>query len=132
MALHRLRRFASPAQARKVRDGAGLAFSLAGLAASVARRTAIRRFPDVPLAERLAMLPDVADVSAPVSIRWSDTHIPFVEAANDRDGAVGLGLVHGHLRLAQIEVMRRAAPGRLPEVAGPGRPEPKRVRIHSI
>ncbi|MBJ3778593.1 penicillin acylase family protein [Acuticoccus mangrovi] len=94
------------------------AFSLAGLAASVLRRSVGRRFPPLSLQERLAMLPAAAPVSAPLTIRWSDQHVPFVEAACERDAAVGLGIVHGHLRLAQMEVMRRAAYGRIAEVAG--------------
>ncbi|WP_075222566.1 penicillin acylase family protein [Acuticoccus yangtzensis] len=94
------------------------AFSLAGLTASVLRRSGLKRFPALSVEQRLAMLPARAPVSAPLSIRWNDHHIPFVEAANDRDAAVGLGIVHGHLRLAQMELMRRVALGRVSEVAG--------------
>ncbi len=52
------------------------------------------------------MLPATAPVASTLSIRWNDHHIPFVEAGSDRDAAVGLGIVHGHLRLAQMELMR--------------------------
>lgn len=65
------------------------------------------------------MLPAAAPLSAPLTIRWNDHHIPFVEAATERDAAVGLGIVHGHLRLGMLELMRRAARGRIAEVAGP-------------
>ncbi len=64
------------------------------------------------------MMPQRAPLAAPLTIRWNDQHIPFVEATTDADGAVGLGIVHGHLRLAQMELMRRVAYGRLSEVAG--------------
>ncbi|UOM33231.1 penicillin acylase family protein [Acuticoccus sp. I52.16.1] len=94
------------------------AFSLAGLASSVLRRSAVRRFPALSVEERLAMLPATAPVDTSLAIRWNDNHIPFVEAGSDRDAAVGLGIVHGHLRLAQMELMRRIALGRVAEVAG--------------
>jgi penicillin amidase len=60
-----------------------------------------------------------APVSAPVKIAWSERQIPFVQASSDDDLAVGLGVVHAHLRLAQLEMMRRVATGRLAEVLGP-------------
>ncbi|MBT5413338.1 MAG: penicillin acylase family protein, partial [Rhodospirillaceae bacterium] len=41
------------------------------------------------------------------------------EAESDRDLAVALGVVHAHLRLGQMEMMRRIADGRLSEMAGP-------------
>ncbi|WP_226574887.1 penicillin acylase family protein [Acuticoccus sediminis] len=94
------------------------AFGLAGLAASVLRRSAVRRFPPLSVDQRLAMLPPRAPVATPLTIRWNDNHIPFVEAGSDRDAAVGLGIVHGHLRLAQMELMRRIALGRVAEIAG--------------
>ena len=77
--------------------------------------------PDsVSLAQRLAALPaSGAPVSAPVSIRWDEHQVPFVEAATDQDCAVGLGVVHAHLRRAQMELMRRVARGRLAETVGP-------------
>lgn len=114
-----LRRNRAKSHTAKPAARAAQLFSLAGLAASVVRRTALRRFPEVSLAQRLAMLPATARLDAPITIRFNDQHVPFVEAQSDRDAAVGLGVVHGHLRLAQMEVMRRAATGRLAEVAGP-------------
>src|SRR5436190_5977607 len=44
--------------------------------------------------------------------------MPFIAAESDRDLAVALGLVHAHLRLAQMEMLRRIAQGRLSEVLG--------------
>ena len=70
--------------------------------------------------DRLAALP-VAEmpVSAPVTIRWSDRLIPFVEAGTDADAAFALGLVHAHLRLGQMAFARRVVEGRISESAGP-------------
>ena len=94
-------------------------FGLAGLAASVVRRTVARPFPDLALEDRLAALPGKAHtLKEPLAIRWSDQHVPMVEAGSMRDAAIGLGMVHGHLRLAQMEMMRRAALGIVSEVAG--------------
>ncbi|MBP0464609.1 penicillin acylase family protein [Roseomonas sp. PWR1] len=70
--------------------------------------------------QRLAALPTAgAAVERPVTIRWNDHLVPWVEAETDRDLFFALGLVHGHLRGAQVALMRLAARGRLSEVAGP-------------
>lgn len=72
------------------------------------------------LEDRLAALPrEGLPLQAAVEIRWNDRHVPFVEAASPRDLAVGLGVVHGHLRLFQMEIMRRLARGRMAELLGP-------------
>ncbi|MFN7225423.1 MAG: penicillin acylase family protein, partial [Paracoccaceae bacterium] len=55
----------------------------------------------------------------PVTIHWDDHQIPFVVAETDGDGAFALGLVHAHLRLGQMGVVRRIVQGRLSESAGP-------------
>jgi len=74
----------------------------------------------VSLQERLASFPNrEAPVEKPVEIRWNRRLVPFIEAATDRDLAVALGLVHAHLRLGQMEVLRRLAFGRLSEMIGP-------------
>ena len=89
----------------------GLRLAGAGLRRSP-RRTSI--------AERIAALPRTGlPVGAPVEIRWNDHLVPFVTAQSDRDLAVALGLVHAHLRLAQMEMLRRIAYGRVAEVLGP-------------
>ncbi len=74
----------------------------------------------VTVAQRLAALP-TADLplERPVAIRWNDHLVPWIEAGTDRDLAFALGLVHGHLRGAQIALLRLVARGRLAEVAGP-------------
>src|SRR3954470_498553 len=74
----------------------------------------------VSVADRIAALPQTGlPVGAPVEIRWSEHLVPFIEASSDRDLAVALGLVHAHLRLAQMELLRRTAQGRLAEALGP-------------
>lgn len=55
----------------------------------------------------------------PVTIHWDDHQIPFVVAETDGDGAFAFGLVHAHLRLGQMGVVRRIVQGRLSESAGP-------------
>jgi len=73
----------------------------------------------IGVAERIAALPQAGlPVGAPVEIRWSDRLVPFIEARSDRDLAVALGLVHAHLRLAQMELLRRVAEGRIAEIIG--------------
>lgn len=74
----------------------------------------------VSTADRLAMLPtESLPLGAPVTIRWDKYQIPFIEAGSDRDLAVALGSVHAHLRLGQMEIMRRVALGRIAEMVGP-------------
>ena len=45
--------------------------------------------------------------------------MPFVDAKTDEDAAFVIGLIHAHLRLGQMEVMRRIAAGRISEMGGP-------------
>src|SRR5271155_2274472 len=74
----------------------------------------------VKLERRLAALPTYgAPVGRPVVIRWNTHQVPFIEAESDRDLAVGLGIVHAHLRLGQIETFRRISAGRISEMVGP-------------
>ena len=69
---------------------------------------------------RLAAFPtDGLALEQAVTIRWDRHQIPFVEAATDGDAAYALGLVHAHLRLGQMAVLRRIAQGRLAESGGP-------------
>jgi len=81
----------------------------------------VRGLPEtVSTQERLAMIPlNDVPLERPVSIHWSDEKIPFIEAKTDNDGAFALGLVHAHLRLGQMEILRRVSQGRLREIAGP-------------
>ena len=70
--------------------------------------------------QRLASFPTTGlPLKAEATVYW-DTHlIPFIDAKNDEDCAFLLGMVHGHLRLAQMTIFRRVAEGRLAESAGP-------------
>jgi penicillin G amidase len=82
-------------------------------------RSAWRRPPALSTADRLAAIAGLELPSEePVAIHWNDYQVPYVEARNDRDLAVGLGVVHGHLRLFQIDIMRRIATGTLSELFG--------------
>jgi penicillin amidase len=81
---------------------------------------ALQRPRPQSVADRLIALPlRGLPVEAPVVIYWSEQLVPFVEARSDGDLATALGLVHAHLRLAQMELLRRVARGRLAEIAGP-------------
>ncbi|AFC84829.1 penicillin acylase family protein [Frateuria aurantia] len=78
------------------------------------------RPPALDVQQRLAMLPLAgAPLSQPVRIRWNARQVPMVEADSDEDLMVALGVVHAHLRLGQIEVLRRLSQGRLSEMIGP-------------
>ena len=69
---------------------------------------------------RLQVFPTAGmPLDRPVTIHWDDHQIPFVVAETDGDGAFALGLVHAHLRLGQMGVVRRIVQGRLSELAGP-------------
>ena len=72
------------------------------------------------LDQRLAMFPsERLPLNGPVTVWWNEHQVPFIEASTDRDAAFALGLAHAHLRLGQMEVMRRVSQGRLSEIAGP-------------
>ena len=60
----------------------------------------------------------VADLSAPVLITLDPDGIPRILAATEEDGATALGFMHARDRLFQMDLMRRAASGRLSEIAG--------------
>ncbi|TVR80816.1 MAG: penicillin acylase family protein [Rhodospirillales bacterium] len=102
---------------RRLRTLVGLISLIAALGG---RAALLRAKPRIALATRLRNIPTAdAPTTKPVRIRWNDHQVPFIEAECDEDVAVGLGVVHAHLRLAQIELMRRAAYGRTAELIGP-------------
>src|SRR5262249_2192600 len=93
---------------------------VACLAARLAWARMRHRPRSATIAQRLAALPDAGlPVAAPVEIRWNEHLVPFIAAESDLDLATALGLVHAHLRLAQMELLRRIAQGRLSEILGP-------------
>ncbi|TNE58749.1 MAG: penicillin acylase family protein [Alphaproteobacteria bacterium] len=72
------------------------------------------------LAARLEAFPTrQLGFEAPIEIRWNDHQVPYIFAQNDHDAAYALGLVHAHLRLGQMAIMRQIAEARLAEVIGP-------------
>jgi penicillin G amidase len=78
------------------------------------------RRPRQTIEQRIAAIPrQPAPIDSAVEISWNQHLVPFIEAQTDHDLAVALGLVHAHLRLAQMELLRRLAQGRLAEVLGP-------------
>lgn len=63
---------------------------------------------------------EVAGIAAPVEIVRTTEDVPHIFAANDRDVFFALGLAHAQDRLFQMNVLRRAAQGRLAEIYGAG------------
>jgi penicillin amidase len=61
----------------------------------------------------------IPELSGPVDIGFDADGIPRIRAANARDAAMALGFVHARDRMFQMDLMRRAASGRLSELAGP-------------
>jgi penicillin amidase len=55
----------------------------------------------------------------PVDIVFDERLIPSIRAGDERDAAYTLGLVHAHLRLAQMDLIRRVASARIAESLGP-------------
>lgn len=95
---------------------------LAGIAGLLALAWRAARLPvpeKLTLDARLNNLPlDGAPITAAVDIHWDEHAIPYVAAQNLPDLATGLGVVHAHLRLGQMEIMRRLAQGRISEMIG--------------
>jgi len=60
----------------------------------------------------------IAGLSAPVAITMDSHGIPRITAATEADAAAALGYVHARDRMFQMDLMRRAASGRLSELAG--------------
>ena len=74
----------------------------------------------VSLDERFNMLPrQGVPLDRTVIIHWSKHQIPFIEAESDTDLATALGLVHAHLRIGQMEMLRYLSQGRVSELIGP-------------
>lgn len=55
----------------------------------------------------------------PVEVLYDDYGIPHIYAKNEEDAYFALGYVHAQDRLFQMEMIRRAAGGRLSEILGP-------------
>ncbi len=75
----------------------------------------------------------IAGLSAPATITFDANGIPWIRAANERDAATALGYVHARDRMFQMELMRRAASGRLAELVGPAAlPLDKQMRVFGL
>jgi penicillin G amidase len=61
----------------------------------------------------------IPGLSGPVDIGFDADGIPRIRAASATDAAAALGFVHARDRMFQMDLMRRAASGRLSEIAGP-------------
>jgi penicillin amidase len=61
----------------------------------------------------------IPGLSGPVDISFDADGVPRIRAANPLDAAAALGFVHARDRMFQMDLMRRAASGRLSEIAGP-------------
>ena len=61
----------------------------------------------------------IVGLSAPVDIDIDPDGVPRIHADSELDGAAALGLLHARERMFQMDLMRRAASGRLSEIAGP-------------
>ncbi len=77
------------------------------------------RIPFKSLSQRLESFPQTAPIESSAQIRWSKRGVPFVEASSNRDGFFLLGATHAHLRLGQMELLKRLASGRISELIGP-------------
>ncbi|MCE1188777.1 MAG: penicillin acylase family protein [Ignavibacteria bacterium] len=78
----------------------------------VVRRTLLHTLPDYD--GKLS----ASEISAPIDIYRDEWAIPTILAANESDGAFALGYVHAQERFFQMDLMRRAAEGRLSEIFG--------------
>ena len=61
----------------------------------------------------------ITGLSAPVDVIFDGNGVPRIRAANERDAAMALGYAHARDRMFQMDLMRRAASGRLSELVGP-------------
>lgn len=81
-------------------------------------RTLVHR--PTTLGQRLEMFPTSGlGLGKPLTIFWNAHQVPWIEAADDGDAALAIGLVQAHLRLTQLMLLKHAAYGRLAELAGP-------------
>jgi penicillin amidase len=70
----------------------------------------------LPPAESSVSLPGL---TAPVIVRFDAAGIPYIKAASPDDAAEALGYLHARDRIFQMDLMRRAASGRLAQWFGP-------------
>ena len=61
----------------------------------------------------------IANLQAPVSVRYDERGVPHIKAQNEADMYRTLGYVHAQDRLFQMEMVRRLARGELAAILGP-------------
>src|SRR5512144_819170 len=88
---------------------------------ALAGRSLLKPLPKATtVQQRLTALPTRnLPLQGRVTVYWDEHQIPFIAAESDDDAAFALGLVHAHLRLAQMAIYRRIAQGRIADMAGP-------------
>ncbi|MDY7095187.1 MAG: penicillin acylase family protein [Acidobacteriota bacterium] len=62
----------------------------------------------------------LAGLDAPVTVRWDRWGMPHVTADSATDAVMALGYLHANDRMAQLELGRRAASGRISQILGEG------------
>lgn len=76
--------------------------------------------PDRKTTDRLAMFPTQGvPLRDEATIFWNEHQIPYIHVNDDEDLPLALGMVHAHLRLGQMELLRHVSQGRLAELFGP-------------
>lgn len=74
----------------------------------------------VNLEERLRAFPSgPMPIERDLVVRWNRHQVPYIEAETDLDAAFAVGLIHAHLRGAQIALFTYFFDGRLAELFGP-------------
>src|SRR5208282_1830695 len=58
-------------------------------------------------------------LASPVTISFDSQGIATIDAATEGDAALALGYLHARFRLAQMDIERRLAEGRLSQLVGP-------------
>lgn len=86
--------------------------ALVGLAAGI---VALALWWATPLSDDQSRIPGLA---GPVTIQLDPDGIPWIKAASETDAAIAIGYMHARDRMFQMDLMRRAASGRLSELAG--------------
>jgi penicillin G amidase len=99
-----------------LRGSARVLAAIGALALLLAALVAGALWLTVPRSQQTASLPGL---SASVDITYDADGVPRIRAGSEQDAAAALGFLHARDRMFQMELMRRAASGRLSEIAGP-------------
>jgi len=89
------------------------------LAALASCMTAPPRPGAISAPERIEAFPESElAIAGQVEVLWDEHFIPTIIASHEEDVPYALGLVHAHLRLTQMELVKRVARGRISESVG--------------